>query len=117
MKDVEGIDTEQVLVLERLKQNQRQDYLKVRNRYRQDYLKVRNRIISRYETDLSERKNHTRASYSKIETPSQDKNQRRLSQAENQTGFSPGIAGKNQTKLCQSKNRDKTILRKDPTSK
>uniref|UniRef100_A0A8W8HMU9 Ubiquitin-conjugating enzyme E2 Q2 n=1 Tax=Magallana gigas TaxID=29159 RepID=A0A8W8HMU9_MAGGI len=28
MKDVEGIDTEQVLVLERLKQNQRQDYLK-----------------------------------------------------------------------------------------
>lgn len=42
MKDVEGIDTEQVLVLERLKQNQRQDYLKVRNRYRQDYLKVRN---------------------------------------------------------------------------
>lgn len=83
MKDVEGIDTEQVLVLERLKQNQRQDYLKVRNRYRQDYLKVRNRIISRletfriisrYETELSERKNHTRASYSKIETPSQDKN-------------------------------------------
>lgn len=47
MKDVEGIDTEQVLVLERLKQNQRQDYLKVRNRYGQDYLKVRNRIISR----------------------------------------------------------------------
>nr|XP_034323123.1 ubiquitin-conjugating enzyme E2 Q2-like isoform X1 [Crassostrea gigas] len=39
MKDVEGIDTEQVLVLERLKQNQRQDYLKVRNGYRQDYLK------------------------------------------------------------------------------
>lgn len=39
MKDVEGIDTEQVLVLERLKQNQRQDYLKVRAS--QSYLKVR----------------------------------------------------------------------------
>ena len=29
MKDVEGIESEQVMVLERLKQNQRQDYLKV----------------------------------------------------------------------------------------
>ena len=30
MKDVEGIESEQVMVLERLKQNQRQDYLKVK---------------------------------------------------------------------------------------
>ena len=32
MKDVEGIESEQVMVLERLKQNQRQDYLKVKKK-------------------------------------------------------------------------------------